>query len=210
MVPVSYEDSSHVYLDAQGKRLPSVTSIIREVFQTGSFGYSEDARMRGDAVHFACQLISEGRYVEQRVHPTIQPFGRAWRAYTLDCGYVSEWWERPLASRFGFAGKPDTKGAAGAGHEPMVLDVKSGQRPAWVGLQLAGYDMLIQENFSGTPKLKRRAVQLQADERYTVHTGVNIPGNGFVPFDDSRCEVWWASALNVYKSGLMKVQEKES
>lgn len=207
MNPVTYTDSDHVYLDAHGKRLPSVTTIIREVFQTGSFGHSPESRFRGEAVHRACQLISEGRYVEDRAHEVIRPFARGWRAYVLDCGYVSSHWEIPMASRFGFAGKPDTWGAAGAAHDPMLLDCKTGSRPLWVAVQLAGYDMLIRENFPGTPRMKRRAVQLQADGRYTVHSGVNIPGNGFMPFDDSRWDNLWNASLVVYSSGLLKVAD---
>ena len=110
-----------------------------------------------------------------------------------------------MVSKLGYAGKPDTWAA------PMLYDIKTGSFPISTGLQLAAYEMLIQENFPGTPKLSRRGVQLSKEGKYTIRTGVNVPRlNEFVSFDDPRWMTWWISCLNVYRSGLMKIEEVES
>lgn len=209
MLEVTFEESSHSYADRNGSSLPSVTRIIKEVFQTGSFGHSDDARMRGEAVHRACQLISEGRFKPEQAHSTIEPYAQAWARYVSECGFKSEFWEQPLASAYGFAGKPDTFGRLAGGHR-AVLDCKSGSRPVWVLLQLAAYEMLIQENFPDVGPLKKRAVQLLSDGTYKVHTGVTVPGHGFVQFDDPRCRDWFVSALNIHRSGIFKVSSENA
>lgn len=207
MLEVTFEESSHSYADRNGSFLPSVTRIIKEVFQTGSFGYSDDSRARGEAVHRACQLISEGRFAAERAHATIQPYARAWERYVDECGFKSVFWERPLMSKYGFAGKPDTFGRLPDG-SVVLIDLKSGVAPKWVAVQLAAYEMLIRENVQDVLKIKRRSVQLQADGRYKIFTGVTVPGHGFIPFDDGRFDAFWNSALNIYRSGLLKIEDE--
>lgn len=208
MIPVTFDNETHTYLDGSGSPLPSVTRIIRTVYQTPSFGHSDDARMRGEAVHHGCRLLSEDTVFNiERLHPKIQPYVLGWGQYRAESGFRSVFWEKPLASRFGFAGKPDAFGMVG---DSLILpDVKTGSRPEWVGVQLAGYTMLVRENFPeyADRPIKRRAIQLTEDGKHKIHTGVNLKRHGFVPFDDSRWDQWWNSCLNVYLSGLMKIEE---
>lgn len=211
MNPVTFNEEKHLYIDGSGTPVQSVTRIIREVFQTTTFGHSDRARHRGDDVHKCCQLISEGRWDEESTSPEIADYARGWEKYIKEMGYVSRYWEVPLVSMLGFAGKPDTWGTCGTDRPTWLLpDVKSGQRPATVGIQLAAYDMLIHENYPGTPALSRRAIQLHKTGKYTVHTGVNLPGHGFVDFNHSKWEHLWLSCLNIYRSGLMKIEEVEA
>lgn len=201
---VNFNEERHEYTSESGVVLPSVTRIIREVFQLEGWGHNQSAADRGDAVHLICRLVSEGDMrVLERAHPVLQPYGRAWIRATLELQYVSSVWELALASKLGYAGRLDTVGIMGPRQIPALWDAKSGQRPLWVGLQLAGYDMLYRENFPDEPRLARRAIQLSADGTYVLHSGVNIQGV-WRDFDNYFWDQLWLSALNVYNSGLLK------
>lgn len=206
IIPVSFDEANHAYT-VNGVRVPSVTQIIREVFQLQGWGYNQDAADRGEAVHKLCQLISEGDHgllESDRVHPELRGYGRAWYNCCLELEYVSHWWEKPLASKLGYAGRLDTGGVMGSSHIPTLGDVKSGQRPIWVGVQLGLYDYLYRENFPDAPRMQRRAFQLEKDGSYTCHSGVNVPGRGWIDFDNSYWDVLAMSAINIHKSCLMK------
>lgn len=219
MMPVSIDEATHVYTrTATGERLPSVTQIIHEVFQVQGWGYNQDTADRGEAVHHMCRLISAGdTEIEDRAElvweraadperENIAPYGRAWRRFVTEMGYVSEHWEQPLASSLGFAGRPDTWGVIGSDRAPVLVDIKTGSLRNHVGVQLAAYAALLKENCLVTGPMKRRAVLLEWDGSHTCASGIHVKEFGWIDFDNSYWDTLWNSALNCFRSGLIKTQ----
>ena len=201
-----FEHASHEYY-ADDRRLPSVTEIMRAVGFAGEYRFLDRKyRDRGHAVHLACQLVDLKIYDRSRTHPEIVPYVDQYEGFVKLTGFKGRVWELALADpKAGFAGTLDVIGEAHG--ELWLVDIKSGQLPKSVGVQVAAYDSLVSGgghiiNMNLDPekrewfmearrqktRLKRKSLQLE-----------NKPGPGTIrSWDESKWSAWWNASLTCY------------
>jgi len=161
---LTFNAFNHAY-HLDGKRVPSVTTIIRAVL--GCWNASEWHMQRGTAVHRACELLDYGTLDRATVFPEIESRVNAWEKFRADYPGSVETIETPLGSeRYRFAGTPDRIFLEDNRH--VLVDLKSSIEPQ-VQLQLAGYSLLWAENRGDGRKItKAGAVELRANGTYSV------------------------------------------
>lgn len=157
-----FDESTHTYT-LGGRRLPSVTTILRAEGFIDSTWFTEYARDRGTKVHQAIALFDAGELDEGLLDPVLAPYLDAWRRFLSDAQVTIDASEVQLASPiYGFAGTIDKLAVVGGAR--AILDIKTSRSPArWWGLQLAGYHIL-----QGEVGLRRYSVQLLDDGSYRM------------------------------------------
>ena len=163
MPELIFNAEDHTYT-LDGKRLPSVTEILRPLstFDRVPADVLDRAREFGSDVHLACELDDKGCLDHDGLDPALQPYLRGWQRFKAESGFVLTAIETPVYSkRYGYAGTPDrrctVRGADG------LLDIKTGAVPISVGPQTAGYAIAITE-MEATGRLNRYCVSLAPDE----------------------------------------------
>jgi hypothetical protein len=175
--PVDFDAVAHAY-SINGQPLPSVTRVLDPAMKWGpiSDDVLQRASERGSAVHMACEIIDLahqgiGEPLDwTTVDEEIAGYVRAWEKFTVLNSPTWDEIEQPRAHRLlGFAGTPDRVGVING--EPLVLDIKSGAKLAWHGLQTAGYKCLCVGPHP-TVTLGRMSVYLlpSGDYRISRHT----------------------------------------
>lgn len=169
----SFDEATHIYR-IDGVEVPSVTqicSILTASKYTGNQSIIDAARARGTAVHELCEAYDYGTLEE--VPTELAGYVKAWMDFCRD--YRPEWLyiEHQLYShRLGFAGTCDRIGVIDG--KTRVVDIKtttSMDRLSKLALveQLAGYELLAQENALPVDGYYSMGVQLKKDGSYTVH-----------------------------------------
>lgn len=151
--------------------LPSVTQIISPLYDWKYVKPAdlEYAGIRGDAVHFGCELLDRGTLNWATVQPEILGYIHAWEKYRREVPHAWEFIEQPAYhSLLMYAGTPDRYGIVRG--RPALVDIKTvaAMNPA-VGVQLAGYRNLIAPGHDAAREIDRIAVQLCADGTYREH-----------------------------------------
>jgi hypothetical protein len=192
MLGFQFKEQGHIYT-LDGSRLPSVTEILTsEGFINNGF-YTKYGRERGQAVHLACHLDDMNDLDDSSIDPVIEPYLFGYRQFKKDTHFKvirSEF--KMYHSIYNFAGTPDKDGIL---HDkPSLLDIKTGSVEPWTGLQLAAYDILLQEYFQKenvpsheSRNRKRVALQLNDDGTYKLY-----------PFDDRSDMSVFLSAVCCY------------
>ena len=150
-----------------GKLIPGVTSVLERagLIDYRFLGARRDYYLqRGSAVHSACHFDDEGDLIESSIDPEIMGYVAAWRAFRSDYGFTPVLIEqRVVSERWGFAGTLDRTGILRDGTE-IIADIKSGQAPQAVKVQLAAYASCLDH-----PRTRnRRCIEVHADGTYRV------------------------------------------
>lgn len=159
-----FTEAGHSYAVA-GVRVPSVTQILGHFF--GGFEHVRAdalryASERGKAVHFACELIDRGTLDEASIDPGIAGYINAYNKFRRECDFEPGLIEQPLYSAgLRVAGTPDRVGRVN--RRQAVVDLKSGGRMPWHGLQVAGYALLVP-----APTEARYTLHLREDGSYRL------------------------------------------
>lgn len=225
---LEFREATHEYY-CDGRRLPSVTGVMRTAGLTSSYGFDDPIHaLRGHAVHYGCAIIDQGG--EPSVAPPVRHaqnpdyiqvvkdihdgYWPAYRAFKARTGFQGRIYECPMVHPYlGYAGTFDVCGEVG--EELWLLDLKSGALPELVPVQLAAYDMLIRDGFPVDPehfgyrwlkqkiakgrKLIRKAVRLQKDGTATLFSETKRR-------EDYNARVFdtiWASAISIYNARSM-------
>jgi hypothetical protein len=134
-----FDPLEHRYFLGQ-RELPSVSRIL-------DVGFPVDvpeslliaSRIRGTAVHLACELDDLGELDEDKLDEELWPYLGAWRSFKKSSGFVPEAIERRLYHKSLFyAGTIDRIGRLRSGRQ-IVLDIKTGGKYARYRVQLAAY-----------------------------------------------------------------------
>jgi len=166
-----FDAASHTYTLC-GKRLPSVTQVLEAV---GICDYShipyetrEAAKKRGSEVHVLTQFDDESDLDEATINPELMGYLTAWRRFRTE----TELGRKSLVKiehrgyhRYGFAGTLDREFEG-----RILVDIKTGEFPYWVRLQLAAYAAILSEA-EGSKELlpfRRVGVELHADGTFNV------------------------------------------
>ena len=170
--PVAHE----YHLD--GLRLPSVSEVIAPI-RPEFIGVSRDVLERkrelGTAVHLACELDDLGDLDEPSLDRVLIPYLEAWRRFRVESGARILRNEQQLAHpRLGYAGTLDREAELELiGPGRWVLDIKTSADPIpSYGVQMAGYDELLEAQDAMAPQAKprrRATVHLRPDGSYRLH-----------------------------------------
>lgn len=139
-----------------GRRVPSVTEILKNASLIDTRWYSEETAWRGSVVHECTRLDDLGDLDESSVPPEVQGYLDAWRRAKEDFGFTrfDEIEEERTCSEFG--GRPDRI------VDGRVVDLKSGTLQPATAIQLAAYAYLADRmNW-----LERLGIELHDDGTY--------------------------------------------
>lgn len=157
----TFNDETHTYF-WNGVPVPSVTQILQAEGYIDDRYYNEAARIRGTYVHVACQYLDEGGLDTENLDPIIIPYLSAYERFKQEARFVPELIEvQRYSETYRFAGTFDRIGELD-GRE-VLIDLKTGAKDDWHGLQLAAYTTLIDQ------ELPRYTLELRADGDYRLH-----------------------------------------
>lgn len=186
-VKVLYDPADHTYW-SRGRRLPSVTAILRWAGQIPEHAFRgpvvQQALARGRRVHRATAHLDHQRAEVAKISvlPGEEGYVDAWRRF---CAFAKPVWthiEYPSAYSDGgdpgetpggeeYAGTVDRVGyLTGTSALPglIIPDLKTGQKQPWHRLQLAAYElMLARELPAGVPRT-RVGIYLRNDGTFSV------------------------------------------
>ena len=146
MNKVTFQEDGHLYFNEHGIQVPCVSNIL-EHFGISDFSQVnprvlEAARDFGSNVHKTCELYDKDDLAE--CDPQIQPYLDEWNKFKEDNNIAWDDFsliEQPLYSEiWGFAGTPDRL------YGKILIDIKSGAETVAHQIQLALYQILIEEN----------------------------------------------------------------
>tara|TARA_R100001244_G_scaffold72348_2_gene58436 strand:- start:289 stop:963 length:675 start_codon:yes stop_codon:yes gene_type:complete len=158
MAAIHFDPTTHEYITDEGRIVPSVTQRIKRAGLLGPAAqfYSAASADRGTAIHLACEHRDQGRDVTAFLRGE---FGGFLTSYIKWCDVMEPVWtsiETPQYSpRYQTAGTADRVGTING--RPVVLDLKSGGKANWHGVQLSLYSM-IQQDSDIPPQERRRLV----------------------------------------------------
>ena len=139
-----YDDDVHAYFlveDENRTEFPSVTQLLKEYGLVDDTYYNEKARKRGSDVHIFTARLDDASNV-LTIPEDIQLYINQYLRFLSD---VNPQWtqiETPLISqKLGFGGTFDRLGYINDKY--VLVDIKTGALPKWVGLQLTMYARLI-------------------------------------------------------------------
>lgn len=158
---VEFKAETHEYF-FNGRKVPSVTGILKEVGLIDDEWFTEEARERGKAVHAATELLDRDDLDWDSLHPKIEPYVKAYQNFKKDTGFIPELIEHRVYNHdYNYAGTLDRTGIFPNG-EKVILDIKSGPISGWAALQVAAYDYCLAQ------ARQRMALQLKNDGTYKV------------------------------------------
>ena len=173
--PIAFDPETHQYTTPDGAVIPSVTQRITDAGLLGSAAqfYSPGSAARGTAVHQACADRDHGLDVSAFAKGE---HGGYLTSYIKWCDAVQPIWtsiETPRYSKqYGTAGTADRVGTFADG-KPLVLDIKSGGKANYHGVQVAFYDLLHDDL---PPRQRRRIVlYLRANGRMAQSVEFSSP-----------------------------------
>lgn len=169
----TFDEAAHEYrLD--GRKLPSVTSIIRPIapdFSAIPPHVLERKRAIGTAAHLACELDDLGELDEESLDPILVGYLQAWRGFKDATGAIVIANERRLYHpRLNYAGTLDR--LLSIGGNLWLVDLKTSADPVpSYGVQLAAYAELLKASDAQlVPQEPRRAsLHLRDDGTHKLH-----------------------------------------
>ena len=157
-----FDPEKHAYF-YQGKRVPSFSWVVRACGLVNDQYYTEYGRMRGAAVHRACELIVKGtldwQTVDKRIFGYVEAFQRACEElkFTPDPKFV----EMPQINPVYLYGiKPDHPGQF-RDRKKGLFELKTGHIPKTARLQTAAQALTLWPDSWMTAR--RMAVELKED-----------------------------------------------
>lgn len=179
---LQFVEAEHRYfLDDQ--ELPSVTTVLKAAGLVDDRFYTEEARTRGSYVHLACQLLDEGDLDRATLDPIVAPYVAAYEQFLAVAR--PQWTHiehRVCDAVYGYAGTLDRAGTLNG--ELMLVDIKSGSVPPFVGPQTAAYRRCLSEPY----RYRRAALHLRDDGSFSLE-----------PLADRQDESVFMAALAVAK-----------
>lgn len=178
---LTFDAETHTYR-IDGQRVPSVTQVLQGAGLIDTRWFNEEARTRGTYVAQATQFYDEGTLDYDALDDELKPYVMAWERFLVDANVRIDHIELKVANRQRrYAGTLDRLARFGSGQTPWIIDIKTGSKAAWHGLQTSGYGYCIHGHFW------RASIILQDDGRYL-----------FYEHCDSSDRDVFLSALNLY------------
>ena len=170
---LTFNEEIHEYrLD--GRRLPSVTTILSEMDFIDSTWFTEESRQRGIIVHRLCELDDLGSLNPESVDPRLKGYLRAWQKYRdaedLCFTHIEH---RMASSRMGYAGTCDRVGIDRKGRT-ILIDIKTGSQSWHIEFQLSAYRFLLGESGIGNIR-SNLSIHLREDGEFQVQEWEHAP-----------------------------------
>jgi len=162
----TFDEASHTYR-VDGEVLPSVSTILRPIVSFDGIPAEvlSAAAARGVAVHKACELDDLGDLIEESVDPSIAGYLEAWRKFRRELrAEVFDTEQRRYHSIQRYAGTRDA--IVRIGRRLWLIDRKTSAAAPWHAIQLAGYQLLAEDNGEAVDKVG--TVLLAADGSYKL------------------------------------------
>jgi hypothetical protein len=165
-----FEPDTHEYRH-RGMVVPSVTQLLAPLVDFSGIPPEnvEYARLRGEAVHFACELYDQNDLDMDTLDPKIVPYLQAWIKFKAETGFVVHTVEERIPHPIHrYAGMIDRTGFMAMNNVQAVLDIKCVAKLSPVtGLQTAAYKELVERD-KGITGLARYSVRLGGDGKYEL------------------------------------------
>lgn len=167
-----FEEEPHEYSFAD-RKVVSVTQALHEAGIAEVYRRDPVYLERGRLVHLMCHLFDQDRLDMSSVDPALAPYFMGWPKFCLDHDWEPMTSECPLGHTFfsplhWFAGTPDKYGLLAG--KRAIVEIKTGATPPWVGLQIAGQEILLRAAKvipQGAP-VRRVCVTLPGDGNYKI------------------------------------------
>lgn len=161
MGDLTFDEKEHRYFH-DGVEIPRLTRLI-ESFGLIKHKATEGYLQRGSAIHLALQYYDEGDLDEEALDPQIRPWFDAYKQFREDTGFKPVRIEKKAHNdQHLFATIVDRTGTINGSE--VLLELKSGSKSDWWGLQLAGQQIALQQEFK-----KRYALELSKEGKYKLH-----------------------------------------
>jgi hypothetical protein len=173
MSELTFDENLHRYLIDDVPAV-SVTQALVDAGLVDTRWFTDFARDRGSAVHKAIQLHEEDDLDESSIGDDVRPYFEAYLKFKAEYSWCPVGTEIQVWDKaHGFAGTIDQLGEA---HGALaIVDFKTGQLSPAVGIQLTGYQILLQLQRSEKVQ-KLLAVRLVGDGSYKIQTYKSDPG----------------------------------
>lgn len=161
---VDFDPIAHRYtLPGRDRELISVTQALTEAGFIDRQWYTDEAAIRGAAVHAAVERFHQTGAVA--TDDAAAPFFDAYLAFQMEAGlHIESSEQRVCDPLLGYAGTLDLRGRfRHFAHGVDLVDIKTGMVPSWVGYQTAAYARVLKPAF-----VRRWALQLKADGSYRL------------------------------------------
>lgn len=166
---LTFDAEKHEYR-IDGQRVPSVTQVLQGAGLIDTRWFNDEARMRGTYVAQATQFYDEGTLDYDALDDELKPYVMAWEKFLVDANVRIDHIELKVANRRRrYAGTLDRDARLDNSLTPWIIDIKTGAKAAWHGLQTAGYAGCVRGH------RWRASIILQDDATYKFeeHTGAS-------------------------------------
>ena len=175
---IEFDPALHKYVVA-GVEYPSVNQVLQDDGIVDTAWFREGSAEKGIRVHWICEQADKDfsgmRLFMDDTLEEYEGYLDAWEDFKEKSGFVVSLIETPLYSKvLGIAGTLDRIGFLN--DKLTIIDIKSGTKLKWHGLQLAGYKMLLEHlTFPGEPCIpwmahtELRGVYLKKTGKWTMH-----------------------------------------
>ena len=168
---LEFDRESHTYT-VDGVVYPSVTQVLMDVGLIDTTWFRKGSDERGTRVHWICEQADKDTggmrlFLDESLEE-YEPYLDAWEDFKEKSGFVVSQIELPLYSKtLGIAGTLDRVGFLN--DKLTILDIKSGVKQKWHGLQVAGYKMILRRalNQCGYP-VELRSVYIKKTGKWTM------------------------------------------
>jgi hypothetical protein len=143
---ISFNEERHVYTEiSSGLAVPSVTTIISSGLSLDYSRIDPWYAEFGTAVHKAVELFVIGTLDEETMMPEIEPYLLGFKKFLAETGFKAVETEQILFNKELFvAGTADLFGTLSG--KPAIVDIKSGVKQKWHGVQTAAYACMRDED----------------------------------------------------------------
>ena len=144
MLRPDFDEKNHEYRYG-GKKLPSVTTVIKEALNIQYPDYAIYHATRGTFVHKAIELYLNGNLDFSSIDETIKPYLDSFIAFQEKAKIEPLLLEERFADKnITFAGTVDIVGKVKG--KTYLFDIKTGQKQDSYNAQMAGYKKLLNDN----------------------------------------------------------------
>lgn len=161
----TFNKQDHTYRMENGEIWPSVTQILADLgfYRNAEKYFTEESATLGIYVHEIVNMYLEDTLDECSIDEVLLPYFNAFQKFFADTGFAHPVCELAMVSEtYRFAGTVDLVGILNDGDS--IIDVKTGLVGPVTGIQLAGYDLLL----NSTHTMRRYALQLKNDGNYKL------------------------------------------
>ena len=190
----TFDYDGHIYRDARGNRVPSVTQTLK---RTGLVSYEqvqadilENRRNLGEIVHRDTAEIDTGEISFSPTRKDAQPYVNAWKKFLRESNVKILGIEvADIATVNGMPyGYTFDRVAIVNGREAILELKTSATKEHWWGVQAAGYDLALPQCSSQLHR-DRYVIQLRDDEQYRMWKYDDE--SDYLIFQFALATCWW-------------------